>query len=94
MFYLWGRRAAQRSPDEKPTRLDKLADKLPEFSRDTAPEWWAVAQRVLLFTYPEPEQITELADLVTADSHKTSPGVIRFRIRKVLKERFSALAPL
>ncbi len=69
-----------------------IKEVLPEFSRDTAPAWWEYAWRFLLYTYPEPEKVSELERLVTAPTKRSSPGRMKQAIQDVLKARFYAIA--
>jgi hypothetical protein len=63
------------------------------FTKETAAEWWRVAKSALLADYPRPEADATLQQLVTAKSKRKSPGRMRSRILKVLKQRFESLAP-
>jgi hypothetical protein len=73
--------------------LGKYLSALPKFRDDSALQWWKIGQYLLLLAYPNPERITELESLVTAPSHRKSAGRVRFRIMRILRERFLSLAP-
>lgn len=73
--------------------LGKEAALLGEFEdKDAARAWWAVAEKVFLLTYPHPEALPEFAKLVTAASHRKSPGRIRQRFLSLLESRFISYA--
>lgn len=65
---------------------------LPPFNEDTAAQWWFIAEKFFLATYPKPEEIAVLDALVTAKSKRTSPGRRRLAIREKIRARFLALA--
>ena len=67
---------------------------LPEFNRESAPNWWAVAWQCLLASYPRPESVAELGRIVTSPSKRKSPGRIRQAIHDTLRRRFLAIAKL
>jgi hypothetical protein len=83
-----------------------VKEKLPhDFDDDNADDWWKVAREILLFSYPEPEAIQELSQLVpmtvrrkkdrrtVANPKRKSPGRLRQEILRILKSRFLAFAP-
>ncbi len=61
---------------------------LNEYNDDNCKNWWKVAKDILLHSYPEPETITELIDLIKAPSHIKSPGRIKHRILDKIRTRF------
>jgi len=81
--------------------LEELAVLLPDFGPDRAvlQRWWTVAQKCLVEAYPHPckpgklnESIPCLNRLVTAQSHRTSPGRIRTKLLERLKRKFVTFA--
>ncbi|HWN97557.1 MAG TPA: hypothetical protein VNT99_21190 [Methylomirabilota bacterium] len=87
LTYLYDARERDAGP------LGKHLSAFPKFSEDSAPRWWKVGQYLLLLAYPNPERVPELESLVKAPSHRKSPGRVRFRIMKILRDRFLSLAP-
>src|SRR5262249_39813216 len=72
-------------------RIGELADTLPEFRKgENADKWWELAKAHLLFSYPKPEAIPELADLVRLK--RRSPSVVRARILERIEQRFMNFA--
>jgi hypothetical protein len=65
---------------------------LPEFNDDSSQEWWELAKEILLVTYPEPQNVSEFATLVTAPSHRRSGGRMKVRILEILESRFKGFA--
>jgi hypothetical protein len=65
---------------------------LPPFSRDTAGQWWDVAWAFLLKTYPQPEQVAELNQIVKGPRKRRSPGRLRDAIKRTIQQRFTAMA--
>ena len=89
---LWLCQRIERRKEEPPVPLGDLVDRLPPFNKDTALAWWKIAEQWLLFSYPEPESVAELDALVTAKTHRLSPGRRRERILEKIQKRFLALA--
>lgn len=65
---------------------------LPPFNKDSADQWWKVAECFLLGGYPKPEEIAELDALVTAKSKRKFPSTRRQAILEKIKARFFHLA--
>jgi len=57
---------------------------------DAAQKWWNVAKEAFLFSYPEPQTLRSLADLVTGEASR-SAATIRARILVRLEARFLKL---
>ena len=93
LCYLWESRNENRKPHVDYGKFGQSVDRLPEFSADSACEWWQVAQVVLLFSYPAPQNIPELAALVTAPSKRRFPSTMKQEILDKLKARFAGFAP-
>ena len=73
------------------SRVGELADSLPEFRKGTnANKWWELAKAHLLFSYPKPEMIPELADLVRLK--RRTPSIVRARILERIEQRFMNFA--
>ncbi len=66
--------------------------RIAEFGIDSHEQWWLLAKRRLLQSYPEPEEIEELTSLVTAPSRKEYPSTMRQAIFRKLQTAFRALA--
>jgi hypothetical protein len=76
-----------------------------DFDDGNANVWWKVAKEILLFSYPEPQVIQELSQLVSLkirrkkDGHtidnpkRKSPGILKQEILSILESRFLAFAP-
>lgn len=68
-------------------QIGQLADALPEFRKGlNANKWWELAKAQLLFAYPTPETIPELANLVRLK--RRTPSVVREKILERIKQRF------
>ena len=65
---------------------------LPPFSKDSAPQWWTVAERFLLVGYPKPEEIAQLDAMVTAKSKRKYPSTRRVAILEKIRARFESMA--
>lgn len=66
---------------------------LPPFSKDTAPQWWHIAEQFLLRSYPEPQKILEFKRIVSTDTKRTrTPGRLRAAILEKIEKRFLAIA--
>jgi hypothetical protein len=86
LFYVWGARKEQRGACDYGL-VGRFADKLPDFRKGlNAEKWWELAEAALLWTYPKPETIPELADLVSLK--RRTPSVVREKILERLKQRF------
>lgn len=93
LFKIWNARSENRDQSTDYGSFVKVVDELPQFcDKQSASKWWDVGREMLLLTYPNPEAIPELARLVTAASHRKSPGRIRQRILEIIKSRFLAFA--
>ena len=93
LSYLWTARSENRHKLFDYGAFGKAMDRLPKFTSDSASQWWYVAKEVLLFSYPEPQEVPELAALVKAPSKRRSPGRIKQAILALLKARFIGFAP-
>lgn len=72
----------------------EAARSLPEFdNKDSAEKWWELAKALLLKTYQNPERLPEFSELVTAKTHRSSPGRMKQRILRIIQDRFISLAP-
>ena len=70
------------------------AAQLPEFKTgDAAHRWWKVAESAFLDSYPEPERVTRLNQLIKGDVVRKYPSRIQNKILARLKQRLLALAP-
>ena len=82
---------SQRNPSELVGLPKNLIDRikaLDQYDSDSSKDWWKVAKDILLHSYPEPETIPELADLIKAPSHTKTPGRIKQRILEKIQARF------
>jgi hypothetical protein len=71
----------------------KFSDFLPPFSTATVNQWWTLAKRFLLTSYPHPEAVPEIAQIVNARSKKRrSSGRFKQEILDTIKARFNAIA--
>lgn len=73
--------------------LGKAAKKLRAFNNESRAEWWELAKKTLLLSYPEPEKVEEFNRLVNGTSKRKSPGRIRQAIFDILKARVFSLSP-
>ena len=77
----------------------KTAGDLPEWNKDSAKKWATVAEQAFLESYPNPEQIQELADEIGAHREDgitaefMSPGKLRDRILHRLSKAICDNAP-
>jgi hypothetical protein len=84
--YVWGTRKENCGMFDY-GRIGRAADALPEFRKGpNANKWWELAKAHLLFTYPTPETIPELANLVRLK--RRTPSVVREKILERIKQRF------
>ena len=82
---------SRRNPSELvglPAILIDRIKALDKYDGDNCKDWGKVAKDILLHSYPEPETIPELADLIKAPSHTKSPGRIKQRILEKIQARF------
>jgi hypothetical protein len=82
---------SRRNPSELiglPAILIDRIKALDKYNDDNAKNWWKVAKDIFLHSYPEPETIPELADLIKTPSHTKSPGRIKQRILEKIQARF------
>jgi len=87
LMYLWGARKEQRGNFDY-LSIGELADALPEFRKGpNAEKWWELAEAGLLHTYPKPNEIPELADLVRL-KQGTPESKVREKIMERIKQRF------
>ncbi len=73
-------------------RFKKMQLKVAPFSDDSSGDWWMAAKKVLLQSYPAPEEVQEFDVLVTAKTKRKSPGRRRAKILEVLESRFLSFA--
>ena len=66
---------------------------LGKFNTDSREQWWKVAKKCFLHSYPKPQEIPELNEMVTATTHRKSAGRIRRSILEMIKARFLSFAP-
>jgi hypothetical protein len=66
--------------------------RLPDFSDESAPDWWKLARAFILEKCPATQNVPELNALVTLPSERKSGGRIRHAILRDLKRRFLSLA--
>ena len=66
------------------------AMRLPELSSETAEEWWGFAEKILLASYPKPQEIPELVTIADK-SKRLRPGDCRKSILTKIKARFLKL---
>lgn len=94
LLHIWDARTENSDTRFDYGPLGPIVDKLPLLrDKQSAMEWWEVGKAILLWTYPQPETVSEFAQLVTAKSYLRSPGRIRNRILTLLQSRFIAFAP-
>ena len=72
----------------------KAAVGLDELSAENWEQWWSIMQGMLRDEYVDVIEIPVLNDTVTSRTDRKSPGRIRARIYKNLKERLRSLAGL
>jgi hypothetical protein len=86
LFYVWRARKENRHDLFNYGRIGKLADVLPCFSRATADKWWELALAIFRISYPNPEEISEFAELITLK--RRTPSRVREKILARIKQRF------
>jgi hypothetical protein len=62
------------------------------FSRETAPQWWSLAEKFLRSSYPKPEAVAELDAMVTGKTKRKYASSRRNAILAKIRARFIALA--
>jgi hypothetical protein len=86
LVFVWGTRKENCGMFDH-GQIGQVADALPEFRKGpNANKWWELAKAHLLFTYPAPETIPELANLVKLK--RRTPSVVREKILERIKQRF------
>jgi len=65
---------------------------LPPFSKQTAQQWWFIAKKFLLASYPKPECVKELNQIATSPTKRKSLGRVRAAILEKIRTRFFNLA--
>ncbi|MHC1765921.1 MAG: hypothetical protein AB9869_16755 [Verrucomicrobiia bacterium] len=72
--------------------VGRMRKVLPAFSKETAEKWWLFAKDALLQSYPEPQNVPELASICTTPSRRKSKGRIKEAIVSKIRKRFFAMA--
>ena len=93
LCYLWDCRRENRRLHVDYGKIGEAVDRLPQFTDDSANEWWKAARVVFLFRYPEPETVPEFAKLVRGRTKRRTPGRMKQAVLDLLKARFISFAP-
>jgi hypothetical protein len=94
LWYVWGARSENNVWGVDYGVFGKMADALPPLDKDSAPNWWGVAKEALLYSYPKPFQVPELAALVKGRKERRYPSRLEEAIFSKLEKRFLSLARL
>jgi len=94
LWYLWGARGENNQWGFDYGHFEKMANALPPLDKISAPRWWNVAKAALLYTYPKPLEVTELAALVNGRRQRRYPSRLEEAMFSKLERRFLSLARL
>lgn len=90
--YVWRARSENNRLRIDYGNFGKMADALAPFDKYSAPEWWKVAKAVLLYSYPKPLEVVELAALVKGRKERRYPSRLEEAIFSKLENRFRSFA--
>lgn len=94
LMYVWSARSENNRIGFDYGHFTKLADALRPLDKHSAPKWWKVAEAALIYTYPNPLHVPELAALVAGRKKRRYPSVLAQAIFAKLKARFISFAKL
>jgi hypothetical protein len=94
LWYVWMARSENNKWGANYGRFSKMADALAPLDKKSARKWWKVAKAALLYTYPKPLDVAELAALVTRRKKRRYPSRLEEAILSKLEHRFLSLAKL
>ncbi|HQF59279.1 MAG TPA: hypothetical protein PKW77_08690 [Verrucomicrobiota bacterium] len=89
--YLLFLRDKRRIPPLRVDALIREARALPALTKDTAADWWRVAEAVLLESYAQPLAVPELLAIVPP-AHRRFPSRAKSSLLARLRERFRSIA--
>jgi hypothetical protein len=92
LWYVWRTRSENNAWGFDFGIFSKMADALPPLDKRSAPKWWKVAKEALLYSYPKPLEVPELAALVKGRKMRRYPSRLQEAILSKLEKRFLSLA--
>jgi hypothetical protein len=92
LWYVWRARSENNRWGLIYGDFSNMVDELPPLDKHSAPKWWKVAKAALLYSYPKPLEVAELAALVKGRRARRYPSRLEEAILSKLENRFLSFA--